>query len=70
VVVQADNVSGFAHGLEMLLTDDRLRKEMGQNAYRITVPYFTWQNMVTVFLEDIGVNPENLGAWDQHESTT
>jgi len=57
VVVQADNVSGFAHALEMLLTDDRLRKEMGQNAYRITVPYFTWQYMVTVFLEDIGVNP-------------
>jgi hypothetical protein len=30
---------------------------MGQNAYHITVPYFTWGNMVTVFLEEIGVNP-------------
>jgi len=57
IVVQADDVNGFAHALEMLLTHEDLRKEMGRNAYRLTVPYFTWRNMVTVFLREIGVNP-------------
>jgi glycosyltransferase involved in cell wall biosynthesis len=55
IVVQADDVSGFAHALEMLLADDDRREAMGQNAYQITVPYFTWQNMVTVFLEEISI---------------
>jgi glycosyltransferase involved in cell wall biosynthesis len=57
IVVQADDVNGFAHALEMILTNEDLRKEMAQNAYRFTVPYFTWRNMVTVFLGEIGVNP-------------
>ena len=56
IVVQADDVNGFAHALEMLLSNDDLRKTMGQNAYHVTVPYFTWQNRVTVFLKEIGVN--------------
>jgi glycosyltransferase involved in cell wall biosynthesis len=56
IVVQADDVNGFACALEMLLSNDGLRKTMGQNAYHVTVPYFTWQNRVTVFLEEIGVN--------------
>jgi mannosylfructose-phosphate synthase len=57
IAVQADDVDGFAHALEMLLSNDEVRKTMGQNAYHITVPYFTWGNMVTVFLDEIGVNP-------------
>ena len=60
VVVQADDVNGFAYALEMLLTDDDLREEMGRNAYHITVPYFTWQNMVTAFLDEIGVSAGNV----------
>jgi glycosyltransferase involved in cell wall biosynthesis len=56
MVVQADDVNGFACALEMLLSNDDLRKTMGQNAYHVTVPYFTWQNRVTTFLEEIGVN--------------
>jgi glycosyltransferase involved in cell wall biosynthesis len=54
VVVQADDVDGFARALGMLLTDADLRAEMGRNAYRITVPYFTWQNRVPAFLNEIG----------------
>lgn len=54
VIVQADDVNGFARALEMLLTDDDLRKEMGENAYRITIPYFTWHNRVPAFLDEIG----------------
>jgi mannosylfructose-phosphate synthase len=57
IAVEADDVEGFAHALEMLLSNDTVRRTMGQNAYHITVPYFTWGNMVTVFLEEIGVNP-------------
>jgi len=56
IVVQADDVNGFAYALEMLLSNDDLRKTMGQNAYHVTVPYFTWQNRVTTFLKEIGVN--------------
>ncbi len=57
VVVQADDVNGFAYALEMLLTDERLREEMGQNAYRITIPRFTWRNTVPAFLDEMGVSP-------------
>ena len=57
VSVQADDVDGFAYALEMLLSRDELRIAMGQNAFRITVPYFTWHNRVTVFLKDTGVSP-------------
>jgi len=61
VVVQADDVKGFAYALEMLLTNDDLRKEMGGNAYRATVPYFTWRSRVTAFLDAIGISPVNTG---------
>jgi glycosyltransferase involved in cell wall biosynthesis len=53
IAVQADEVEGFAHALGMLLGNDQLRRAMGDNAYHITVPYFTWQNRVAVFLEEI-----------------
>ena len=56
VVVRADDVDGFAYALEKLLTDDELREEMGENAYRITIPYFTWQNRVPAFLDEAGVD--------------
>jgi glycosyltransferase involved in cell wall biosynthesis len=53
IIVQADDVSGFAYGLEMLLSDDRLRERMGRNALGITVPYFTWKSRTAHFLEEI-----------------
>jgi glycosyltransferase involved in cell wall biosynthesis len=64
LVVQADDVHGFAHGLEILLTDENLRQEMGQNAYHITVPAFTWPDRVTAFLDQIGLGLGNTG---EHE---
>lgn len=54
IVVQADDVDGFARALEMLLIDDDKRKTLGRNAYRATVPYFTWPNRVSAFLAEIG----------------
>jgi glycosyltransferase involved in cell wall biosynthesis len=53
IVVQADDVEGFAFALNLLLNDDSLRSEMGTRAYAATIPYFTWDHLVRVFLEDI-----------------
>jgi len=56
IVVSADDVTGFSHALEMLLSDEVLRKKMGENAYQITIPYFTWENMVNIFLKDSNIS--------------
>jgi glycosyltransferase involved in cell wall biosynthesis len=54
IVVPADHVEGFAFALGWLLEDDELREEMGVKAYQATIPYFTWDNMVRLFLDNIG----------------
>jgi len=54
IVVQADDAEGFAFALDHLLNEDGLREEMGTKAYKATIPYFTWDHMVCVFLKDIG----------------
>ena len=53
IVIQADDVPGFARAFDLLLSDEVLRKKMGQSAYEITIPYFTWDHMVSRFLEKI-----------------
>ena len=53
VVVQADDINGFAYALDLLLSDASLRSRLGKCAYQITIPYFTWKNVVTKFLQDI-----------------
>ena len=53
IVVAADDTSGFAQALQHLLTHEELRRDMGQRAYDITVPYFTWQDMTKRFLHRI-----------------
>jgi hypothetical protein len=65
LVVQADDVRGFAHSLQILLTDENLRQEMGENAYNITVPTFTWPDRVTAFLDQIGLGLENAGGHER-----
>jgi glycosyltransferase involved in cell wall biosynthesis len=62
IVVPADDVDGFARALEMLLTDDDLRKEMGRNAHDVTIPRFTWRNVVTVFLGEMSIDPGAVGG--------
>lgn len=56
IVVSADDVSGFAYALEMMLADEPLRRKLGEDAYRITIPYFTWDNSVNLFLEESSIN--------------
>ena len=53
IVVQADDVDGFALALSVLLGDSPMRRQMGKMAYRATIPYFTWSHRVKVFLEQI-----------------
>lgn len=57
IMVRADDTNGFAHAVQILLEDETLRVNMGKAAYNITIPYFTWSNMVKVFLEEIGEQP-------------
>jgi mannosyltransferase len=57
IVVHADDVKGFAYALEMLLSDDDLRDAMGQHAYQITIPHFTWPHRVSKFLRELNVKP-------------
>ena len=56
IVVPAGDVTGFAHALKILLTDDELRRKMGKEAYEVTIPYFSWSRVVDNFLDKIGVS--------------
>lgn len=56
LVVEADDIHGFAKGMVMLLSDQEMRDKIGQHAYQATVPYFTWDNMVARFLKELAVN--------------
>ncbi len=55
IVVQADDVDAFAEALKILLKDDVMRLEMGERAYQITIPYFTWKSRTRTFLKEIGM---------------
>lgn len=55
VIVDADDVDGFAFGLEFLLSNEQLRLKMGENAYHRTIPYFTWQDRIKDFLAVAGI---------------
>ncbi len=55
ILVHADDVDGFAKALEIMLDDPERRRQMGENAYNATIPYFTWQHMTRRFLKDMDV---------------
>ena len=55
IVVEADDVDGFAHALIMLLSDAQQSRAMGERAYRITIPYFTWPARSKAFLDAVGM---------------
>lgn len=55
IIVPADDVNGFKEAL-LLLIDSSLRRKMGENAYSITIPYFTWENTVKVFLKESSIS--------------
>lgn len=55
IIVPANDVSGFTQALERLITDEALRREMGERARSITLPRFTWPHMTVQFLRDAGI---------------
>lgn len=50
IVAPADDADAFAAALTLLLQDTDLRRRLGENAYHITIPAFTWQQRVTALL--------------------
>lgn len=56
IIVPPGDIEGFAFSLDKLLSDGDLRREMGENAYRATIPYFTWDQIVRDFI--LGIKNE------------
>ena len=54
IIVRADDINGFAESMRVLLNDKTLRDEMAENAYKRTIPEFTWNRTVKRFFADIG----------------
>jgi glycosyltransferase involved in cell wall biosynthesis len=55
IIVPADDIEGFAYAISTLLGDQNLRQEMGEEAYRLTIPTFTWNRVVRAFMAEAGV---------------
>lgn len=51
LIVSPGDVEGFAGAIDLLLSDEPLRKTMGLSAFKATIPYFTWEHIVQDFLE-------------------
>jgi glycosyltransferase involved in cell wall biosynthesis len=58
IQVPVDEVAGFSYALGMLLSDETARKAMGERAYALTIPAFTWENAVRRFLQATGIPRE------------
>jgi len=57
IVVPADNIEGFAAAMVHVLSDDELRAKMGQRAFDITIPYFTWNSLTQDLMDDLDLSP-------------
>ena len=53
IIVKPDETEGFAHAISLIINDETLERRMGEQAYSICIPYFTWKSMIKVFLKDI-----------------
>jgi glycosyltransferase involved in cell wall biosynthesis len=56
IVVPTDYVRGFACALDRLPANDGMRMTMGEGAYLVTIPHFTWKRMSSSSLADIDVS--------------
>jgi len=56
IVVPADDIDGFAEALLYLLTDPDKRKGMGAAALKHTIPYFSYDNIVSEFIAELSRN--------------
>jgi glycosyltransferase involved in cell wall biosynthesis len=51
LIVSPGDVEGFAGAMDLLLSDETLRKKMGVSAFNATIPYFTRDHIVRDFLK-------------------
>ncbi len=54
IIVPADDVKGFSAALLYLLRNDAIRKKMGESAYNLTIPYFSYENIIKKFVSELG----------------
>jgi len=59
IIAPADNVQGFAKALEILVEDEESRRAMGERAYDITIPYFTWAKMTERFMDAAAIEGDS-----------
>lgn len=52
-IVSPGDVEGFAGAIDLLLANEKLRKDKGAAAFKATIPYFTWDHIIQDFLEGI-----------------
>ncbi|MFW6337279.1 MAG: glycosyltransferase [Alkalispirochaetaceae bacterium] len=55
LLVPSESVAATAVALELLLSDDSMRRRMGRRAHEITIPRFTWETMTREFLAEAGI---------------
>jgi len=53
LIVPAGDIDGFAFAMDLLLSNAQMRKKMGNQAYKATIPYFTWDHIVQDFIDGI-----------------
>ncbi|MBI4211981.1 MAG: glycosyltransferase [Deltaproteobacteria bacterium] len=56
IVVPAGNDEGFAYALKTLVEDETLRGNMGNDAYHLTIPKFTWPDVTKQMLHELKIN--------------
>ena len=55
LIVSPGDIDGFSFALDILLSDDTLRKKMGDNAYQTVIQNFTWDHIVQEFINDLSI---------------
>ena len=53
IIVPAGDIDGFSYAMDLLLSDDKLRIKMGENAYKTVISYFTWDQIVKDFIREL-----------------
>lgn len=61
LICEADDIDSFTEALLYMLNNDKERERMGDRAFDITVPYFTWERRIRDFLKNVSI------AVDEHK---
>ena len=53
LIVPPGDIEGVVSAIDLLLSDDKLRKKKGSLAFKATIPYFTWDHIIQDFLKGV-----------------